>query len=298
MKIDELEIHRKYMRPLRTKPFISIAIPASVVSDAKTLREQTLKVGSIGRAAAIFRVENIYVYRDEGSSIDDVRLIQSILNYMEVPPYIKKVVVPITPELRYAGLLPPLKTPHHVSPEVFDTRYREGIVISRSEDRCLIELGLDKKGFVRGKCPSLNARVSVEIVDKGDRYYYVKIVDRSSPDIYWGYSVHTTSSLKELLNFIRKENYIVIVASKKGRPLYDLENTIVNELKDKDNMLLIFGGPYLDVDEIAEKEDINIYSSYIINFMPRQGVENIRTEEAIIATLSVINYIKEKYITK
>ncbi|MEM1541725.1 MAG: RNA methyltransferase [Ignisphaera sp.] len=300
MKIDEVDVYRRYMRPLRTKPFISIAIPASVVSDAKTLREQTLKVGSIGRAAAIFRVENIFIYRDPDTDADHVKFIQSILNYMEVPPYMKKIVVPITQELRYVGLLPPLKTPHHVPPEIFDTQYREGIVISRSESKCLIELGLDKKGVMRGRCPSVNTRVTVEIVHEDGRYYYVEIVDRESLDIYWGYRVQSISSLKEMLDLVYKNGYLIIVASKKGKPLYYLENYIVDDFRNKHNVLVVFGGPYLDVDEIAINEGIDIdkYANYIVNFVPRQGVENIRTEEAIVATLSILNYIKEKYINK
>lgn len=43
---------------------ISIAIPASVVSDTPHLREKTSKIGLIGRAAAIFRIDEIIVYPD------------------------------------------------------------------------------------------------------------------------------------------------------------------------------------------------------------------------------------------
>ncbi|MEM2626929.1 MAG: putative RNA uridine N3 methyltransferase, partial [Ignisphaera sp.] len=61
----ELEVHRRFMRPIRAKPFISIAIPTSITVDSKTLRELTLKIGYIGRATAIFRVEEIMVYCDD-----------------------------------------------------------------------------------------------------------------------------------------------------------------------------------------------------------------------------------------
>lgn len=298
--IKEFEVHRKFMKPFRTKPYISIAIPASIISDAKTLREQTLKIGFIGRTAAIFRVEDIYIYNDSKESKDSVRFIQSVLNYMEIPPYMKKIIVPITSELRYAGLLPPLKTPHHVSPDVFDTIYREGIVVNRFEDRCVVEIGLDKKGIVRGRCPNINARVTVKIVNKTSRYYYVEIVDRSILDIYWGYRVHVIDSLKKLLIYSQKNNYLIVIASKKGKPVYENEKNFASDMINKEKIVLIFGSPYLDVDEIASEEQIDItaHSNYIINFIPRQGVENVRTEEAIIAVLSIINYLKEKYIDR
>ena len=41
------------------KKKLSIAIPASVVSDTPHLREKTSKIGLVGRAVAIFRVDEI-----------------------------------------------------------------------------------------------------------------------------------------------------------------------------------------------------------------------------------------------
>ena len=46
------------------KKKLTIAIPASTISDTPHLREKTAKVGLIGRAAAIFRVHEIIVYPD------------------------------------------------------------------------------------------------------------------------------------------------------------------------------------------------------------------------------------------
>ena len=51
------------LRPLRNKPFISFAIPSSIISEAPDLREKTRKIGYVGRAAAIFRVEEILIYK-------------------------------------------------------------------------------------------------------------------------------------------------------------------------------------------------------------------------------------------
>lgn len=66
---------------------LAIAIPASVVSDIPHLREKTSKVGLIGRAAAIFRVNQIIIYPDSPKSNqkDDMELIATLLAYMETP---------------------------------------------------------------------------------------------------------------------------------------------------------------------------------------------------------------------
>ncbi|MEM1645332.1 MAG: RNA methyltransferase [Ignisphaera sp.] len=290
---NELEIHRKFMRPIRVKPFISIAIPTSVTVDSKSLREQTFKIGYIGRAAAIFRVEEVMVYHDgEG----DAGLIQGILQYMEVPPYLKKLLIPITPQLRYVGIIPPLKTPHHVQPEIFDIRYREGIIIDRRENRCIAEIGLNKKGVLYGKCPPKGSRITAKIIRENSNYYRIDVVDKSDIDVYWGYVIRLFNSLNDMLKEAVSKDYLIIVASKKGEPVHKIEDVFNEKFIQKERILIIFGGPYLDVDEIGYKEGLNInnYVDFIINFVPRQGTVNIRTEEAIIATLSIVNYIKEK----
>lgn len=294
ISLNELEIHRKIMRPIRSRPYISIAIPSSLTTDGKTLREQTTKIGYIGRAAAIFRVEEILIYSDgEGNT----ELIRSILSYLEIPPYLKKVLASLSPELRFVGIIPPLKTPHHLPPDVFDTAYRDGVVIDRYEDRCVIDIGLDMKGVIYGSCPPKGARITIKIVGKGRRYYNVKIVNRDSVDIYWGYTLHTFNSMYSMLNYARTQNYMIIAASKKGAPIHNVEDDIIKGFSNKNAILIVFGGPYLDVDEIAYRENMELknYFEYVINFVPRQGTVNIRTEEAIIATLSIMNYIKEKY---
>jgi predicted SPOUT superfamily RNA methylase MTH1 len=97
------------------KPKLSIAIPASVISDTPHLREKTGKIGLIGRAAAIFRVDEIIVYPDN-ANVDqhrDLEFIALLLNYLETPQYLRKRTFPIQPNLEYAGILPPLRTPNH-----------------------------------------------------------------------------------------------------------------------------------------------------------------------------------------
>ena len=291
---DEVEVHRRYSRPLRSKPFISVAIPSSTTSDAKTLREQTLKIGYIGRAAAVFRVEEVFVYSDgEG----DLELIYSVLRYLEVPPYLKKALVPLSPKLMYVGVVPPLKAPHHVPPEVFGTKYRDGVVVERYEDRCVVDIGLEKKGIVRDKsCPPQGSRVAVRIVGESASHYIVKLVDRDTIDIYWGYRVEVFNSLKQLLQHLRDRGYTIIVATKKGMPIYEIEENLAANLRQRERVALVFGGAYLDVDEIVAEEGLSLdsYADYAVNFIPRQGSVNVRTEEAVIACLAIMNYIKEK----
>ena len=94
---------------------LSIAIPASTISDTPHLREKTAKIGLIGRAAAIFRVDEIIVYPDNprANQREDLDFIALLLNYLETPQYLRKRLFKIEPRLQFAGILPPLRTPHH-----------------------------------------------------------------------------------------------------------------------------------------------------------------------------------------
>ena len=66
---------------------VTIAIPASIISDTPHLREKTSKIGLIARAAGIFRVNEIIVYSDNTKTNQrkDLNLIALLLNYLETP---------------------------------------------------------------------------------------------------------------------------------------------------------------------------------------------------------------------
>ncbi len=129
---------------------VSIAIPGSVVDNAQSKELKTLLVGQIARAAAIFEIDEVVVYDDgmgkkrnskerDGSSNnnsfksswDPNVFMARVLQYMETPQYLRKKLLPMHPDLRFAGLLAPLDSPHHVrSDETIP--YREGVVVEHS----------------------------------------------------------------------------------------------------------------------------------------------------------------------
>jgi predicted SPOUT superfamily RNA methylase MTH1 len=54
--------------------------------------------------------------------------------------------------------------------------------------------------------------------------------------------------------------------------------------------LVVFGGPRKGVDEIMEEAGVKLAGQFI-NFAPGQGVETIRTEEAVFIALAILNYL-------
>src|SRR4030042_4516543 len=127
------------------KKKLIIAMPASVISDTPHLREKTAKIGLIGRSAAIFRVDEIVVYRDSPRVKQDADLdfIATLLRYLETPQYLRKRFFGIEPRLQFAGVLPPMRTPHHpVSSKIGGLRageYRGGVVVSESKGGVLVD---------------------------------------------------------------------------------------------------------------------------------------------------------------
>ena len=107
---------------------LSIFLPVSNLSVYPTLREKTEFVARIARAAAIFKVSNVILVED--GSEEDLNLFITILNYLLVPPYLRRKLIPLTKELSFAGALPPLNIPTHnpsnKKPEINDVR--EGVV--------------------------------------------------------------------------------------------------------------------------------------------------------------------------
>ncbi len=73
-------------------PEIQLAIPSSLTIETADQKIKTYKVGQIARAAAIFKVNRIAIFRD--AAHDDSRFIAAILQYMEAPQYLSKAAFP------------------------------------------------------------------------------------------------------------------------------------------------------------------------------------------------------------
>ena len=155
------------------KKKLAIAIPASTISDTPHLREKTSKIGLIGRAAAIFRVDEIIVYPDnpKTNQARDLDFIALLLNYLETPQYLRKRLFKIEPDLQFAGILPPLRTPHHpLSGKTRDLKvgeYREGLVLSQAKEGLLVDIGVEQPAVLRETQYAVGDRLTLQVVNVG-----------------------------------------------------------------------------------------------------------------------------------
>ncbi len=283
--------------PHRRRIKLKVALPTNVLSEAPNLREKTIKVGIISRALTIFRVDEVLFYK---ATPDEETLLRDLFNYHFTPPYLKKYI-PIKRNLRYAGLLPPLKAPAHTTPinleEALKYRYREGVVLKRKSNYAILDVGMSllAKAFIKNLIRIRKGDfVLIKLLEIQERYLIGELIHPEEIPFYWRpYLGRTYNSLKEL---IENEEGTIIGTSKYGKIIYKVLDDLCRDLFKLHETTVIFGSPYRGLYDIAMSEgfDLNTHLKYVVNFIPFQGAQTVRTEEAIFAVLSILNMLVDQ----
>lgn len=262
----------------------AIAIPSDLVRKT-TLREATVKLGYIARAAAIFRVNAIAIY--QMGTVHSLHVAYDILYYHLLPPYLKRYVGK-KPHLRYVGTLPPLKTPSHTGIVIDNKEFRQGIVVKRGRTWVVADIGKENpiRAFSRPSPPKKGQLVWIAIDKSSSRAY----VSKPPSEVYTCPSLETYSTLEDLLS--RYSRALCIGTSRYGTPVHELFDELVRRLSRLRRLLILFGGPDWGLFDILPDNLLNKLD-YIVNTFPAQGVETVRVEEAILGTLAVLSNLLE-----
>ena len=302
------KVHMPSIAPDRGSPDLTILIPSSLTSETRDRRIKTYKVGQIARAASVFRVEKIIIYRDP--QFDDSKFINLLLRYAETPQYLRKHLFGLRPELKHAGVLPPLRTLHHPiessSSNLNEGEFRVGVVVQgpqkqKSEKKvgsdtgAWVDIGIDSP--VRLETPlrkvRTGERVNVRIFSR--RPIQAKLVTEDEIPIYWGYRTAVEDSLSGALEKISVEGALIIATSHQGKLL---DSTLLAQIgdctKQSDNTVVVFGSPRQGIEAILDKEGFKLsdFHCQVLNTIPEQGTATVRTEEAVWATLSILNLVR------
>lgn len=271
-------------------PNFWVAIPDSALSDEQTRRDKSIKIAQLARACAIFRVSRIYIYHDALSLFEreDVDLLKTVLRYLDTPQYLRKILYPKMPQLEYAGILHPIKAPHHRPPE--DIRHvrvgqvRTGVIV-KVRGQLFVEVGLGclvpflGTGF-EGK------KVNVKFTSA---YPNIRAAEARQEDIfdYWGYEVKEVPSITKLTTGL--DGAEIILTSRKGSYLKNVEAKLKDRVKRTTNILIVFGAPKHGVHELLAREGGSAARyEFVVNSFPNQGTETVRLEEAILGTLAIL----------
>ena len=280
---------------------LSVAIPASLVSDTPHLREKTGKLGSIARACSIFGVTRIILYADDSrrDQETDLELCMEILRFVETPQYLRKRMFRLSEDLRYTGILPPLQTPPHDVPHSIPESkvgdLRDGLTVGRRGNSLLVDVGLEQVFECLGDSP-IGRRVTVRVTNLGKNPVGEIAGDSKEGRAYWGYEVNRAKS--SLCKFVEEEKFdLVVGTSRYGSNLADVWSDLTSSLKSAGRTLVVFGSPKLGLTDILKQENKapeDVFD-YFVNTVPNQNVSTVRTEEAILISLGIINLATSIY---
>jgi methyltransferase len=115
---------------------------------------------------------------------------------------------------------------------------------------------------------------------------------RSEIPYYLGYEIQVS---KRMLGDLASGNYydLTVATSRTGAPLATEEERLKSKLAEARTMLVAFGNPRAGIQELLKRERLEVSGcfQFNLNTVPDQGTETVRTEEAIHATLAVLNLL-------
>jgi len=268
---------------------ITVAIPSSILEVEPGLLLKTLRIHQVIRYSSIYGVSRIALYKDPFTSLDAheqyVQLFRKLHRYLLTPPYLRKKLIPLDPDLRYVGLLDPLRLKaYSVSKHGVVGEIRIGLLEGGRVDVGLKELFTLENP---SECTSIrNGLVVVELTSLNPPS--AKCVDFKP---YTGPELEVHASLAEVIDEYagkRSEKTFILATSRFGR-IPSIK--ALAELCKQNSILVLFGAPRYGLYEIAKAEGFNLEDRVadVWNTIPGQRVKTVRTEEALIATLAIIN---------
>jgi predicted SPOUT superfamily RNA methylase MTH1 len=268
---------------------LTIAIPDSAVTDCTDLRTKTEKLFQIARCAAIFQVQDIIIYHDPflkpSRSNRERRIISRILQYIECPQYLRKRLFPLSRDTSAVGVLSPLATPHHIrSRDLKPNEIREAAIFL-NQNRVVADVGgtnlLEVLSPPRKSLLNKTLRVTTKI-QKTKEGVKALILPKPPENIYWGFSVHSsTTTLGKLL--VNRSGY-KLATSKSCQPMSSLST----DIRKESSLLVAFGSPYQGIPKMVKAEGKKVSEIFdcCFNILQNYGTRSLRLEEAIMITFS------------
>ncbi|MDW8021888.1 MAG: RNA methyltransferase [Nitrososphaerota archaeon] len=275
--------------PSRRRVRVEVLIPSSFSREAHGPREKMIVLGMLARSLAAARVEALILYHEDPVRPDEsnARMIKLVMDYLNTAPYLRKRLFGLRPELRFAGLLPPLNIPTHPEKPSLDyPHYREGLVVS-SGSRSAVEAGLGEPVRVRRRL-SPGSRVLVRVVPREGGRPEFRVRSRRSCEVYAGFK---TSIVDDPLSDVVEAYDVKIATSRRGVDVRGHLAELRERCSGAKRICVAFGAAREGLYEIAERQGFRLEDvfDYVLNVMPIQGVRTIRTEEAVAYALSILN---------
>ncbi|XP_067328326.1 uncharacterized protein [Anolis sagrei] len=311
LKEKKEEAQPKEEKALGRHHTLSVAVPGSILDNAQSPELRTYLAGQIARSCAVFSVDEVVVFDERGEDAKTVEgdfeglkargqacvQLARILQYLECPQYLRKSFFPKHQDLQFAGLLNPLDSPHHVRIDE-ESQYREGVVLARPVKPgrgSFVNCGMRKEVQI-DKQLEAGLRVTVKLNEQQNPESKTQkgtVVSSHHPrtvsNLYWGYTVRLASSLSAVFaESPFKDGYdLSIGTSERGT---SVDQAALPAFR---HALIVFGGlqgleAAVDADPHLEVSDPSTLFDLYLNTCPGQGSRTIRTEEAMLISLSAL----------
>lgn len=266
--------------------------------------------------------------KNKGTYKDKLNFCLTNLQYIETPQYLRKLVFPINDDLALVGLTNPLDSDHHLRSNEYLRYREGVVLNRPTKDSkgswaniglkkdCFIEETLPEKTRVTVKldkdCKQLHAQTELNENNECTKKYYtgkvVSSLEPKSKGLSWGYFVRVVDKFEDLFNqsIFNCEKYDLIIGTSDKGQLHnkiDLskDSKVIKKIVKKKKInkirhcLIVFGG-IQGLESVVDDEETNKLSKdnfselfdFYVNTCPEQGSRTIRTEEAIMITLSVL----------
>jgi len=85
----------------------------------------------------------------------------------------------------------------------------------------------------------------------------------------------------------------VIATSRRGTSFAEVRDKLTAHWKRSCSILVAFGAPSQGLYEIVARENLELdtLAHFTVNTIPNQGTETVRTEEAVFASLAILNLL-------
>ena len=264
---------------------LSIAIPDSSLKDEKKHENKTRKIFQIARAAGIFQINNIIIYKDGREFENDSKLLSTILRYLETPQHFRKRLFPKSGLLQFVGALSPIKMPNQGgtsnAEQIEKGDIREGVIFPKDGKR-FVDIGIEQLVPYHGK-KEIGKRVIVKVKESFPNFIVFDI-EKNQISNFWSYNVKHGGNLFSLLTEWKGPK---ILTSRKSKKIKNEDMQKI--LSSKEEILVVFGTTDKGIHEMLDKKINNIQNFKAWNFFPQQGTETVRLEEAVLGCLSIIN---------
>ncbi|MFB6244713.1 MAG: putative RNA uridine N3 methyltransferase [Halobaculum sp.] len=274
---------------------LDLLVPSSLVREAEDGREATRKLGYVARAATVFRADRLVVFPDRGGESDrGEQFVHTVLAYAATPPHLRQEVWDRRSELQHVGVLPPL-LPRRSAPE--GVELRDGIVTEVGpEGRVRVNCGLQHPISLRvppSRAVTEGERVTVRVSSREP--VRAKLVDGPS----------ALDVAREPLADALADAEVALATSRHGQTVTAAAvESLVGRVRGADRVAVAFGAPGRGLPAMLGREESEIAAADAadgetastdtrfdrwLNTVPNQGSEVVRTEEAMIATLSTLS---------